>query len=107
MPDDSFKGSVKVQHPEDKKAKVELKYKAETDKDGQMTVTIKVEGEREVHTHTIQEAMAQEEKDDRAARRKLMQETQKAIEAHAEDIITGRTRSTDRVFKSMSQYIKG
>jgi hypothetical protein len=107
MGDDSFKGTVKIEHPEDKNTKVEVTYRAETDKDGQMTVTLKVEGERAVQTHTIREAMEEDDRKKKDARRKLQQDTEKAIQNLAEDIINNRQKSSDKSFKTMNDYIKG
>ena len=106
MGDDSFKGSVKIDHPEDKKANLEVRYRAETDKDGKLTVTLKVDGERGTQTHTIREAMEEEERKNRDARRKLQQDIQKAIEKQAEDIYTNREKSTTKTHKTMMDFIK-
>lgn len=107
MGDDSFKGTVKVEHPEDRKAKIEVRYQAETDKDGQLTVTLKVEGERGTQIHTIREAMEEEERQKKDTRRKLQQEVEKAIEKQAEEIYTNRQKSSTRAHKSMTDFIKG
>jgi hypothetical protein len=106
MGDDSFKGSVKIENPEDKKSKVEVTYQADTDKDGQMTIKIKVEGERATQTHTIREA-AEEDAKKRSDRRKTQQDVQKAIQNQAEDIYNNRMKSSNKAFKTMSDYIKG
>lgn len=106
MADEKFKGSVKVQHPEDRKTKVEVTYKAETDKDGGLTVKLQVEGERATQVHTIREAMEQEEAAGRDARKKLQEDIQKAIQNQAEDILNNRAKSSSKVFKSMSDYIR-
>jgi hypothetical protein len=107
MGDDSFKGSVKIGNPEDKKQKVEVTYKAETDDKGKLTVKLKVEGEHATQIHTIAEAIEKEDADNKAARRKTQQDVQKAIQNQAEEIYNNRMKSSNKAFKTMSDYIRG